>query len=34
METWGTKKPVPGNVIYYKYEKKWPHYGTGKWVIF
>ena len=34
VETWGTKKPVPDNVIYYKYEKKWPHYGTGKWVIF
>lgn len=34
IETWGIKKPVPDNVIYYKYEKQWPHYGTGKWVVF
>ena len=32
--TWGSKQPIPSNVIYYKYEKVWPHYGTGKWVIF
>ena len=32
--TWGAKTPIPNNVIYYKYEKVWPHYGTGKWVIF
>ena len=34
IETWGIKKPVPDNVVYYKYEKQWPHYGTGKWVVF
>ena len=34
VETWGVKKPRPDNVIYYKYEKQWPHYGTGKWVVF
>ena len=34
IDTWGIKKPIPDNVIYYKYEKEWPHYGTGKWVIF
>jgi pyruvate dehydrogenase E1 component alpha subunit len=22
------------NIIYYKYEKKWPHVGAGKWVTF
>lgn len=34
FETWNSKKPVPNNVIYYKYEKQWPHYGTGKWIMF
>jgi pyruvate dehydrogenase E1 component alpha subunit len=34
-ETWGNiKREVPNNVIWYDYEKQWPHYGTGKWVIF
>jgi TPP-dependent pyruvate/acetoin dehydrogenase alpha subunit len=34
IETWGGKKSIPDNVIYYKYQKQWPHYGTGKWVMF
>ena len=34
FETWNSKKPVPDNVIYYKYKKQWPHYGTGKWIMF
>ena len=34
FETWNSKKPIPDNVIYYKYEKQWPHYGTGKWIMF
>lgn len=34
FETWNSKKLVPNNVIYYKYEKQWPHYGTGKWIMF
>jgi pyruvate dehydrogenase E1 component alpha subunit len=34
-ETWnGIKSEVPDNVIWYDYKKEWPHYGTGKWVIF
>ena len=34
-ETWnGIKREVPDNVIWYNYKKEWPHYGTGKWVIF
>ena len=34
-ETWnGIKREVPNNVIWYNYKKEWPHYGTGKWVIF
>jgi TPP-dependent pyruvate/acetoin dehydrogenase alpha subunit len=34
-ETWnGIKREVPEDVIWYDYKKEWPHYGTGKWVIF
>jgi pyruvate dehydrogenase E1 component alpha subunit len=34
-ETWnGIKREVPSDVIWYNYKKEWPHYGTGKWVIF
>jgi TPP-dependent pyruvate/acetoin dehydrogenase alpha subunit len=34
-ETWnGIKREVPEDVIWYNYKKEWPHYGTGKWVIF
>jgi pyruvate dehydrogenase E1 component alpha subunit len=34
VETWKIKSEVPNDVIWYEYEKQWPHYGTGKWVIF
>jgi len=34
IETWGVKSEVPNDIIWYDYEKQWPHYGTGKWVIF
>ena len=34
IETWGVKSEVPNDIIWYEYEKQWPHYGTGKWVIF
>ena len=34
-ETWnGLKREIPSDVIWYNYEKQWPHYGTGKWVVF
>jgi len=33
-ETWGGKREVPENVIYYKYEREYPHHGTGNWVLF
>jgi pyruvate dehydrogenase E1 component alpha subunit len=34
-ETWnGIKRDIPNDVIWYNYKKEWPHYGTGKWVIF
>jgi TPP-dependent pyruvate/acetoin dehydrogenase alpha subunit len=33
--TWnGQKRDIPSKTIWYNYEKKWPHYGTGKWVVF
>jgi pyruvate dehydrogenase E1 component alpha subunit len=34
IETWGKKEIIPSDVVYYEYEKQWPHYGTGKWVVF
>ena len=33
-KAWGKKmKRLPG-VIYYKYSRKFPHHGTGTWVLF
>lgn len=34
IETWEKKSVIPNEVVYYEYEKHWPHYGTGKWVVF
>jgi len=35
IETWGgIKRDIPSDVIWYNYKSKWPHYGTGKWIIF
>jgi TPP-dependent pyruvate/acetoin dehydrogenase alpha subunit len=31
---WGKKQTVASDIIYYKYEMKYPHHGTGKWVNF
>lgn len=33
-ETWKVKRDIPTDVIHYKYTSKYPHYGTGKWVVF
>lgn len=34
-QTWnGMKRDIPNDVVWYQYEKQWPHYGTGKWVTF
>jgi len=34
-ETWGgVKRDIPDDVIYYKYERGFPHHGTGSWVLF
>lgn len=32
--TWNKKKDIPLDVIHYKYKSKYPHYGSGKWVVF
>jgi len=35
LNTWnGIQRELPEDVIYYNYESKYPHYGTGKWVVF
>ena len=34
-ETWNYKKrDIPYGVIYYQYERGFPHHGTGTWVLF
>ncbi len=33
-ETWGKKSNIPNDVHYYKYERSFPHHGTGNWVLF
>ena len=33
-ETWKVKRDVPNDVIHYTYQSKFPHYGTGKWIVF
>ena len=32
--TWGVKKNIPSDVVYYRYENGYPHHGTGAWVNF
>ena len=32
--TWKTKRDIPSDVIHYTYKSKYPHYGSGKWVVF
>ena len=34
-KTWGgVKRDIPDDVIYYSYERGFPHHGTGSWVLF
>jgi len=33
-ETWKIKRDIPDDVIHYQYNSKYPHYGTGKWIVF
>ena len=32
--TWNKKSKIPQDVYYYKYERNFPHHGTGTWVLF
>jgi pyruvate dehydrogenase E1 component alpha subunit len=32
--TWNIKREIPSDVIHYTYKSKYPHYGSGKWVVF
>ena len=32
--TWNKKSKIPDDVHYYKYERSFPHHGTGNWVLF
>lgn len=31
---WGKKSKKYKDIIYYKYKRKFPHHGTGKWILF
>ena len=31
---WGKKSKTPKDIFYYKYKRKYPHHGTGGWVLF
>ena len=32
--TWGKKSVIYDDVYYYRYEREFPHHGTGSWVLF
>ena len=32
--TWNKKRDIPPDVIHYTYTSKYPHYGSGKWIVF
>jgi len=32
--TWNFKRDIPDDVVHYSYKSKYPHYGTGKWIVF
>ena len=33
-QTWNKKSKIPDDVHYYKYDRNFPHHGTGNWVLF
>jgi len=33
-KVWVKKSKTPKDIIYYKYKRKYPHHGTGGWVLF
>ena len=32
--TWNKKSKIPDDVHYYEYKRKFPHHGTGTWILF
>ena len=32
--TWNKTQEPSRDIIYYKYKRKFPHHGTGNWVLF
>ena len=34
VDTWQVQRPIPDDVIHYEYKSKYPHYGSGKWIMF
>jgi pyruvate dehydrogenase E1 component alpha subunit len=32
--TWGKKSKIPKELYSYKYKRKFPHHGTGNWILF
>tara|TARA_B110000503_G_C7087659_1_gene388049 strand:+ start:246 stop:830 length:585 start_codon:yes stop_codon:yes gene_type:complete len=33
-KVWVQKSKIPKDIIYYKYKRKYPHHGTGGWILF
>ena len=33
-KVWIKKSKIPNDVKYYKYKRKFPHHGTGSWILF
>ena len=33
-KTWKVKSKIKKDILYYKYKRKFPHHGTGNWILF
>jgi TPP-dependent pyruvate/acetoin dehydrogenase alpha subunit len=33
-KVWIKKSKIPKDIIYYKYKRRYPHHGTGGWILF
>ena len=33
-KAWGKKSKISKKILYYKYKRKFPHHGTGNWILF
>ena len=33
-KAWGKKSKISKKIYYYKYKRKFPHHGTGNWILF